>query len=499
MKLPSVSLASVAFLWVFDRAQTISHSGLRTLGYRPLRPWFFFSALLLAMGLGALHALEPGHRTALAARPRETARRTAWLALIVTFSHTAGVFALGVLALYASRVLVPMQFYPWLGILSGLMLVALGIYMVLQRATGTAVGHSHLHGNTHGLWPSLKTGALPSPGALIVLLSAFALHRIAFGLLLMAAFSLGLAGVLILSGVARVDPRRFITYPQMDGSRPIAAALVAMLLGAAIVVQALTTLHLHLPHLTRETLGPVLFVIGLGLILGMRHSTDADHIVALSTILSKQRSIKSAALIGSLWGVGHTMTIFAVGSLIILFGIQIPPRLGLSMEFSVAIMLIVLGLLNLTGLLQRISTRFGAYRLRNPLATAAAPRIDAGLFRNSVETFGLYQCVRPLVIGLIHGLAGSAAVALLVLTTIHNPLWATVYLLIFGLGTIIGMMLMTTAIAVPLTYSGKRFARLSGYLATTSGVVSVCFGSFLVYQLGFLGGLFTRHPHWTPQ
>jgi high-affinity nickel-transport protein len=120
-------------------------------------------------------------------------------------------------------------------------------------------------------------------------------------------------------------------------------------------------------------------------------------------------------------------------------------------------------------------------------------------FDCSVGRFGLYQCLRPLVIGLVHGLAGSAAVALLVLSTIHSPVWATVYLLIFGAGTMIGMMCMTAAIAVPLTFAGDRFAKLGQHLGIVSGVVSLCFGSFLVYQLGFLGGLFTSHPHWIPR
>jgi high-affinity nickel-transport protein len=103
------------------------------------------------------------------------------------------------------------------------------------------------------------------------------------------------------------------------------------------------------------------------------------------------------------------------------------------------------------------------------------------------------------VIGLIHGLAGSAAVALLVLSTIHEPLWATLYLLIFGAGTMVGMMGMTTAMAAPLTFAGRRSARLSRYLGTVSGMASLCFGSFLVYQLGIVGGLFTNHPSWTPR
>jgi high-affinity nickel-transport protein len=247
-----------------------------------------------------------------------------------------------------------------------------------------------------------------------------------------------------------------------------------------------------------------LFVTGLGLILGMRHSTDADHVVAISTIVTKQRSIRNAAFIGSVWGLGHTITIFIVGSLIILFGVEIPPRLGLSMEFSVALMLILLGVLNLTGVLQRL-TRYFTPAIAAPADTQALAQQSNDKTRmekwldKSVGRFGLYQCLRPLVIGLVHGLAGSAAVALLVLSTIHNPIWATIYLLIFGAGTMVGMMCMTAAIAVPLTFAGDRFTKLGQYLGTASGMVSLCFGSFLVYQLGFLGGLFTSHPQWTPR
>jgi high-affinity nickel-transport protein len=344
---------------------------------------------------------------------------------------------------------------------------------------------------------------------LIVLLSAFALHRVSLGFFLIVAFSLGLAAVLISFGLLMVYARRFMTRFQVDGPLtkrwlPTASSAFITVLGMILTFQALSATHLDLHLLSKERLGPILFVTVLGLILGMRHSTDADHVVAISTIVSKQKSIRSAAFIGSIWGVGHTITIFIVGSLIILFGVEIPPRVGLSMEFSVAIMLVLLGVLNLTGVMQKLTTRLtpstaDGRNTPTPDGREVSATGSVRLFQSSVHRFGLYQCLRPLAIGLVHGLAGSAAVALLVLSTIHNPAWATLYLLIFGAGTMIGMMCMTTAIAVPLTFAGNRFAKLSQYLGFASGIVSLCFGSLLVYQLGIIGGLFTSHPEWTPR
>jgi nickel/cobalt exporter len=511
-----------------------------------LSAWFLFTAAMIAIGLGGLHALEPGHgKTIVAAYlvgSRGSARHAVLLGMIVTVSHTAGVFALGAITLYASRYIVPEQLYPWLGALSGITIAGLGCYMLMRRLSGTATDHSHAPGASHGHWMFWKRstdegaetnllqsstppdqpvsltqlftlgitgGIIPCPAALIVLLSAFALHRIGLGFFLIVAFSVGLAAVLISFGMLMVYARRFMTRFQIDGPLtrywlPVASSAFITVLGLILTVQALSAVHLDMHLLSKERLGPILFVTGLGLILGMRHSTDADHVVAISTIVSKQKSIRSAAFIGSVWGIGHTITIFIVGSLIILFGVEIPPRVGLSMEFSVAIMLILLGILNLTGVMQKLTT-YLTPATSGPKDALAPDDWEKSTTRwerllpSSVRCFGVYQCVRPLVIGLVHGLAGSAAVALLVLSTIHNPVWATMYLLIFGAGTMIGMMCMTTAIAVPLTFAGNRFARLSQYLGFASGMVSLCFGSLLVYQLGFLGGLFTSHPEWTPR
>src|SRR5579859_2200197 len=248
-----------------------------------------------------------------------------------------------------------------------------------------------------------------------------------------------------------------------------------------------------------------LSIIALGFFLGMRHATDADHVVAVTTIVSRERSIRSAALIGVLWGLGHTITILLVGSLIILFGIVIPPRLGLTMELSVGLMLILLGILNLSGMLKWIAQNFGSgaghSHSHEGIPHANGPQDSAaslGLMGRTFGRLGFYQLLRPLAVGIMHGLAGSAAVALLVLTTIRVPVWAVIYLLVFGLGTVAGMMLITAAIAVPFSVSQSRFTRLNSVLATASGVISLVFGLLIVYEMGFKNGLFTRHPAWTP-
>jgi high-affinity nickel permease len=253
-------------------------------------------------------------------------------------------------------------------------------------------------------------------------------------------------------------------------------------------------------------------VAALGFFLGMRHATDADHVIAVTTIVARQRSTRSAALIGAAWGVGHTLTILVVGGGIILFSWVIPPRVGLSMEFSVGLMLIILGLMNLTGVLQWMSDRasdeaahshphshgdyvhshqHGHHPERHPHRPDQTP--VAWLDRH-LDGSGLYQLVRPLVVGIVHGLAGSAAVALLVLTTIRNPQWSIVYLLIFGLGTVAGMMLLTQLIAIPFAISSQRSLQFNRRLRIASGLLSLAFGCFVAYQAGITSGLFSGNP-----
>jgi len=244
-------------------------------------------------------------------------------------------------------------------------------------------------------------------------------------------------------------------------------------------------------------------ILILGFFLGMRHATDPDHVVAVMTIVTKQKGVAKAGVIGALWGMGHTLTIFLVGAAIILFKVSIPPRLGLSMEFAVGLMLILLGVLNLTGVLRWLQHRFTpSMFVAGESAPENVPVADGtagNWLERSLRELGLYNTLRPLVVGTVHGLAGSAAVAILVMTTIADPWWAIAYLLLFGLGTVAGMAVMTTAMALPIVYTGRRMFRWSEALTVGSGVLSVAFGMFIAFQIGVGDGLFTGHPHWTPR
>jgi high-affinity nickel permease len=246
-------------------------------------------------------------------------------------------------------------------------------------------------------------------------------------------------------------------------------------------------------------------ILILSFLLGMRHATDPDHVVAITTIVTKQRGIAQAGLIGVLWGLGHTFTIFLVGTMIILFQVTIPPRVGLSMEFTVAAMLILLGVLNLTGTLCWLQDNFTSSlqllapdtELSDSAANSKSTNPESRL-QAMFKTLGLFNILRPLMIGIVHGLAGSAAVALLVMTTIHNSWWAIAYLLLFGIGTIAGMMLITALLAMPFAITLKSFSGLNRGMAIASGLLSLGFGLFLSYQIGFVDGLFSSHPRWTP-
>jgi ABC-type nickel/cobalt efflux system permease component RcnA len=263
----------------------------------------------------------------------------------------------------------------------------------------------------------------------------------------------------------------------------------------------------------------------LGLLLGMRHATDPDHVIAVTTIVSRERRLLAASRVGMVWGLGHTLTVLTVGAMIIVFKIAIPARLGLAMEFGVAIVLMLLGIGGTARLLQRLrrgkERSVGGNSLTVHSDTHAHgmqphwhPHVLDGSSAHMHDNEAHYlpsqedpiasrpALRRPLwrafAVGLVHGLAGSAAVALLVLSAIPQPLWATVYLVIVCAGTILGMALITTAIAAPIKVASGRLLWVHQSFVMGSGMLSFGFGLFLAYQLGVVDHLFGAAPLWTP-
>lgn len=189
-------------------------------------------------------------------------------------------------------------------------------------------------------------------------------------------------------------------------------------------------------------------ILGIGFLLGLRHATDADHVIAISTITAKQKDIKGSTIVGALWGLGHSAIVTLVGILIIFFSLTISAQIEMLLEYFVGIMLIVLGSMNVFNV--RIS---------------------------------FFQTTRPILVGLMHGLAGSAAIALLILATIKNINDAIFYLLIFNIGVIVGMMIITTLIGASFAMAKKKINNFHKYLVLGSGIISIIFGIYIMGQI----------------
>lgn len=257
----------------------------------------------------------------------------------------------------------------------------------------------------------------------------------------------------------------------------------------------------------------LLALAAFGLVLGMRHATDPDHVIAMSTLVARYRSLRLAGFAGALWGLGHTATVALVGLFIIFFKVEIPPRLGLAMEFGVALMLIGLGIMNLTGVLRWVTEKLTpehehpqgevlpagdshvhlhvhAHYHSHTAALGELGRLFARL--------GWFQSLRPLLVGMVHGLAGSAAVALLVLTTIEDATLAYLYLFVFSFGVMVGMAAVTTLMGLPFVSTAKHLGAFNKALVYASGALSLAFGLWLGYEIVVENGLFSPEPQWEP-
>ena len=241
-----------------------------------------------------------------------------------------------------------------------------------------------------------------------------------------------------------------------------------------------------------ESLGELgLFAaLALGLILGFRHALDPDHVVAVSTIVGEYRNPFRSFWVGISWGLGHTTTLFIVGIVIIALKLAIPERLILIFEGAVALMLVGLGVQVIYSIRKKKvhqhnhgheeddHSHFPSHA-ENP-ADSTEHHESKGIGRPFFRT-------KSYVIGTVHGLAGSAALTLIILASIESTLAGLGYILLFGLGSVVSMGVVTIFISFPFVFSANRSANLNRYIKMVAGVFSILFGGFLIY------GIFAEH------
>jgi len=232
----------------------------------------------------------------------------------------------------------------------------------------------------------------------------------------------------------------------------------------------------------------LLAAFSLGLLLGIQHALDPDHLIAVSTIVSEHKNFKWASLIGAFWGLGHTTTLFIVGLLVIGLRVSIPPRLGEGLEFLVALMLVILGI-------NVLRKAFGAERVHlhthsHSPETHTHFHVHDNPHQDHAHPHPFKAMRRPFIVGMVHGLAGSAALMLLVLSTIESPLGGLAYIVIFGLGSVGGMLLLSGIISLPFILTAQRFSAMNRWIRVFAGVASVTFGIYLGCEIASQLGLF---------
>jgi ABC-type nickel/cobalt efflux system permease component RcnA len=238
-------------------------------------------------------------------------------------------------------------------------------------------------------------------------------------------------------------------------------------------------------------------LLGFGFALGLKHATEADHLVAVSTIVSENRSVWRSAAVGALWGLGHTASLFVAGALLIALRVPVPARVATALELAVALMIVLLGTRVLYLVLRdrrdvhvhahthggRTHTHLHFHGRQDAHAAADAHAVSHAWHR------GLWGW-RPVAVGALHGLAGSAALTLFVLAEVlrgGSKLLGFAYLLVFGVGSVGGMLLMSTLIGLPFVLTARSFRRVDTPVRLLAGATSVLFGLYYAWQT--TGGL----------
>jgi len=237
----------------------------------------------------------------------------------------------------------------------------------------------------------------------------------------------------------------------------------------------------------------LLAALVLGILLGSKHSLDPDHVVAVSTIVSEYKNPLRSFWVGISWGLGHTTTLLIIGIVIIALRLTIPERMALLFEFAVGVMLVGLGIQVIYSFRKKKVHQHAHGHEEEAHHHFHSHSKSPEHVPEHHNTHGIgkpFLRRKSYVIGLVHGLAGSAALMLLVLASIESPIAGLAYILLFGLGSVLSMGIMTVIIGLPFVMSAGRLPNFNRTIQFAVGSLSILFGGFLMYQIGFVDGLF---------
>jgi sulfite exporter TauE/SafE len=220
-------------------------------------------------------------------------------------------------------------------------------------------------------------------------------------------------------------------------------------------------------------------VLSFGFLLGLWHAKDPDHLAAVSTIVAEKKNLLSSTIIGGFWGLGHTLALLGVGALVVFLKLQISETTEARLEGLVGLMLVLLGLNALRKLRAKSKVHVHAHEHEGRLHTHVHVHADES--KEVTHHFEKFS-PRSIVIGMVHGLAGSAGVMLLILPTIATPAIALLYIVIFGVGSIAGMMLMSLLIGLPMHITAGRFEAVNKSILGLSGMFSFGLGLMIIYD-----------------
>ncbi|OGK20287.1 hypothetical protein A2866_06410 [Candidatus Roizmanbacteria bacterium RIFCSPHIGHO2_01_FULL_39_8] len=210
-----------------------------------------------------------------------------------------------------------------------------------------------------------------------------------------------------------------------------------------------------------------LYTLGFGLLLGIKHVFEADHLIAISTMLTEKKNPQKAALIGTFWGIGHTTTLFVVGLSVLLLRLSIPQAIAERLEIIVGLMLIVLGVQS----------------IRKKVVSHEHKHTHGSISHSHLHQDHTHQHKKSFFIGMVHGFAGSGALMVLVLSLINSVWQGILYILLFGLGSTISMTFMSLVIGLPLSKSLTVFNKTEQYIRLLAGMISVLFGISIIYSI----------------